>query len=79
MKGYKKVLARRIEFGGTVYNGLVTAEAVKDKEGRWHINIGTFKGETHSTVFHDGTLKINCADGYDEAVGAAEEPEFVLV
>ena len=79
MKGYKKVLARRIEFGGTVYNGLVTAEAVRDIEGRWHINIGTFNGETHSTVFFFFSLKINCADGYDEAIGAAEEPEFVLV
>ncbi|MCX4263602.1 MAG: hypothetical protein OSJ37_02645 [Muribaculaceae bacterium] len=79
MNGYKKVLARRIEFNGTTYTGLVTAEARKYDNGRWCITIGQFREETHTTVFHNGTLIINCADGYDDADGAVEEPEFKLV
>lgn len=79
MNGYKKVLARRIEFNGAVYHGLVTAEASRDASGRWHVSIGTFEGETHSTFFHNGTVIINCANGYDETIGATEEPEFRLL
>ncbi len=49
-------LARNVIADGAEY-GLSLVEIFRDMD-RWYINITPFSHETHSTVYHTGTIKI---------------------
>lgn len=71
----KRVLAHRIEWGSDAFS-LSVAEKVRDGEGRWHVRIAPFAGETAATVFHSGTVRIEAPDGSPFVDGSPLEPVF---
>lgn len=72
----KRVLAHRIEWGNDAFS-LSVAEKICDAEGRWHVRIAPFSGETAATVFHSGTVRIESPDGTPFADGSPDEPIYV--
>lgn len=49
-------LARHVVVDGTTY-GLSLVE-IYTGNGLWHVSVTPFRQETHSTVYHPGTIKI---------------------
>lgn len=71
----KRILAHLVVHQGRRY-ALSLAEAYLDTDNLWCVRITPYQGETHSTVFIDGTLSITDGDGNFFTDHATEPPVF---
>lgn len=72
-----RLLARRVEHHGTVYE-LSLVEARPGDDGLWHVSVSPFERETASTPYHSGTVKVADPDDFSRPYSPSARPPALI-